>query len=106
MFRCSQFSPFDSIFGMFDFRAPTYYVRDPAVIKQLGVKDFDHFEDHRSFAQTDTDVMWGNSLFQMKGEKWRATLSPAFTGSKMRQMFDLVTDSAVDVVEHFKLASG
>lgn len=40
----------------------------------------------------------------MKGEKWRqmrAMLSPAFTGSKMRQMFELVTDCADDVIKHF-----
>lgn len=40
----------------------------------------------------------------MKGEKWRhmrATLSPAFTGSKMRQMFELVTECAECMVNHF-----
>lgn len=31
----------------------------------------------------------------------RSTLSPAFTGSKMRQMFELVSECADDVVEHF-----
>lgn len=31
----------------------------------------------------------------------RATLSPAFTGSKMRLMFELVADCADDVVKHF-----
>lgn len=41
------------------------------------------------------DILFGNSLFLLKGAKWRdmrATLSPAFTGSKMRQMFELVSD--------------
>lgn len=41
------------------------------------------------------DILFGNSLFLLKGAKWRdmrATLSPAFTGSKMRQMFDLVSE--------------
>lgn len=47
----------------------------------------------------------------MKGEKWRnmrSTLSPAFTGSKMRQMFGLVTECTDDVVKHFqkKAANG
>ncbi|XP_055306497.1 probable cytochrome P450 9f2 [Sitodiplosis mosellana] len=38
----------------------------------------------------------------------RATLSPAFTGSKMRQMFDLTSECAEDVVKHFlsKVKSG
>lgn len=32
----------------------------------------------------------------------RATLSPAFTGSKMRKMFELVAECADNVVEHFQ----
>lgn len=35
--------------GAFDFRTPILIVRDPDVIKQLVVKDFDHFEDHMNF---------------------------------------------------------
>lgn len=90
---------------MFDFREPLFIIRDPEIIKRVGVKDFDHFEDHRSFTDSDTDVLWGNNLIQMKGEKWRhmrATLSPAFTGSKMRQMFDLVLEVVDDIVKHFE----
>lgn len=31
----------------------------------------------------------------------RATLSPAFTGSKMRQMFELITECSEGIVKHF-----
>lgn len=88
---------------MFDFRVPQYIIRSPEIIKQIGVKDFDYFEDHRAFTDEKTDKLWGNSLFLMKGEKWRqmrATLSPAFTGSKMLQMFELVSECADDIVKH------
>lgn len=40
--------------------------------------------------------MLGNALISLSGKKWRdmrATLSPAFTGSKMRQMLGLVVSS-------------
>lgn len=93
------------IFGMFDFRKPMYFIRDPEMVKQLAVKDFDHFEDHRSFVDDDVDALFGNSLFMLHGEKWRdmrATLSPAFTGSKMRQMFELVTDCAHEMSAYFQ----
>ncbi len=56
---------------MFDFRKPMYSVRDPDVVKQLAVKDFDHFEDHRSFVDEKVDPMFGNSLISLKGSKWR-----------------------------------
>lgn len=78
-------------------------VRNPETIKQIAVKDFDHFENHRDFTDEKTDKFWGNALFFLKSEKWRhmrATLSPAFTGSKMRQMYDLVGECADDVVNH------
>lgn len=90
---------------MFDFRVPRYVIRDPDAIKQIAVKDFDFFVDHQTFADDKTDNLFGNNLLHMKGEKWRqmrATLSPAFTGSKMRQMFELVTDCGEDLVNHFQ----
>lgn len=40
----------------------------------------------------------------LKGQKWkemRSTLSPVFTGKKMRLMFDLVTDCSDQVSKHF-----
>lgn len=41
----------------------------------------------------------------MKGEKWRdmrTTLSPAFTGSKMRLMFELLHDCVADTMQYFR----
>lgn len=75
---------------MFDMRTPILLLNEPEIIKRLTVKEFDHFTDHRHFVDDDLDKLFGNSLFFMKGQKWRdmrSTLSPAFTGSKMRHMF-------------------
>lgn len=85
---------------MFEFRKPFFFIRDPEVIKQLTVKDFDHFEDHLLFLNDEVDHLFGNGLIMLRGQKWRdmrATLSPAFTGSKMRQMIDLITDCATEM---------
>lgn len=68
---------------MFEFRRPAVLVRDPKLIKQLCVKDFDYFMDHRIILTEDIDKMMGNTLFVLQGQKWkdmRGTLSPAFTG--------------------------
>lgn len=92
------------IFGFFDFHRPVFFIRDPEILRQLSIKDFDHFEDHRTFLNKASDTLFGKSLVMMKGKKWRdmrATLSPAFTGSKMRQMFELVIESAEDMVDYF-----
>lgn len=93
------------IFGAFDFSVRQYIVRDPEVCRRIAIKDFDHFQDHRIFIDENIDELTGNSLVSLRGEKWRqmrATLSPAFTGSKMRQMFELVSECAEGVVEHFR----
>lgn len=96
--------PSEKMYGLFDFRRPQLVVRDPDLLKQLTVKDFDHFEDHRPFFDLSRDDLFGNSLFMMKGQRWRdmrATLSPAFTGSKMRQMYPLMTECADGMTKHF-----
>lgn len=79
------------------------FIRDPEILKQLAVKDCDHFENHREFVDEHSDVLFGNSLALMRDAKWRdmrATLSPVFTGSKMRLMFELVGDTAHEMAEH------
>ncbi|XP_019557478.3 probable cytochrome P450 9f2 [Aedes albopictus] len=105
-----QTHPQAKIMGLFDFTAPVWMVRDPDTIKQLGVKDFDHFSDHTPiYTRGDvqdmgTESLFGNSLLLLRGQKWRdmrATLSPAFTGSRMREMFELVSECARSMVEYF-----
>lgn len=90
-FRTSKFV------GFFDFREPSLVIQDPDMIKQIGVKDFENFVNHQLFATSDADELFVHSLFLMKDQRWkdmRGTLSPAFTGSKMRMMFELVRDCA------------
>ncbi|XP_053689443.1 cytochrome P450 9e2-like [Sabethes cyaneus] len=96
------------VFGMFDLIDPVYVLRDPELIKQVGVKDFDHFTDRvpifGSTAYDHPNLIVGKSLFTLTGQKWknmRSTLSPAFTGSKMRQMFNLVVECSENTAQYF-----
>lgn len=85
--------------GFFNFMRPIYILRDPELYKQIAVKNFDSFVDHRFIIEPQMDSLMGNTLFLMRGEKWRkmrTTLTPVFTGSKMRHMFELVRDCAVE----------
>ncbi|XP_053683281.1 cytochrome P450 9e2-like [Sabethes cyaneus] len=91
--------PDAKLIGLYDFMQPIVLLRDPEVIKKLIVKDFDHFSDHPAVMTNadDGESLFGNSLIALRGQKWRdmrATLSPAFTGSKMRHMFELVSSCA------------
>ncbi|XP_063695738.1 cytochrome P450 9e2-like [Culicoides brevitarsis] len=97
--------PDASIVGLFDMKQPIFMIRDPEIVKQITVKDFDHFGDHRSVLDEKKEPLFGNSLVNLKGQKWRemrATLSPIFTGSKMRQMFELVSEIGAQIAEYFK----
>ncbi|EAT47609.1 AAEL001312-PA [Aedes aegypti] len=80
--------------GFFAFRRPGYLIHDPALAKQIMIKDFDHFTDHMNTISVDVDPIFGRALFFMDGQRWRhgrSGLSPAFTGSKMRNMFTLLS---------------
>jgi cytochrome P450 family 9 len=91
--------------GIYQFLLPTLLVRDPDLIKQMLVKDFDHFVDHRGFVPTETDPLLGKSLFSLLGIKWRemrSTLSPSFTSSKMKYLFSMVSQSGEQFVKHFQ----
>lgn len=86
-------------------RSPQYIIRDPEFYKHISIKASDHFEERLTLVDETADKLWGNAMLGLRGEKWRnmrATLSPAFSGSKMKQMFDLVAECAVDVVKHFQ----
>uniref|UniRef100_A0A182S4Z6 Uncharacterized protein n=1 Tax=Anopheles funestus TaxID=62324 RepID=A0A182S4Z6_ANOFN len=97
------------IHGTFNLRQPAYIVRDPDLVKQITVKDFDYFVDHMTTGFEDTEgnshLLLSNTLVALRGQKWRAmraTLSPAFTGSKMRLMFALIAECGQTMVAHFR----
>ncbi|XP_018353988.1 PREDICTED: cytochrome P450 9e2-like [Trachymyrmex septentrionalis] len=81
--------------GMFDMNVPIVVIRDPELIKSIALKHFDSFTDHRSFIDENQDPLFGKNLFALRGEKWRqvrSLLSPAFTSSKMKNMFKLMSE--------------
>lgn len=81
--------------GWYEFTRPVVLVRDPELIKAITIKDFEHFTDHRGFDFDELEVLFSKSLFSLRGEKWknmRHLLSPAFTSSKMKSMFVLMSE--------------
>ncbi|XP_069676306.1 cytochrome P450 9e2-like [Periplaneta americana] len=79
----------------FMFRHPIILVCDPELIKAVAVKDFEFFTDRNTTIFENGDPLWTNILVNRKGPAWRdmrSTLSPAFTSSKMKMMFKLVSD--------------
>ncbi|XP_076179536.1 cytochrome P450 9e2-like [Ptiloglossa arizonensis] len=84
-------------FGFHLMTNPVLVIRDPELIASIAVKNFDNFTDHLDFANKDADPMMGKMLFFLRGDHWREMrklLTPAFTGAKMKIMFDLIVDCA------------
>lgn len=91
-----------SIFGIFMIKRPVLVIKDLHLIKQVLIKDFDHFVDHSNRADPTIEPILYGSLFFLDGEKWRTTrtaLSPAFTGTKLRQMFQLIVECSERTVD-------
>ncbi|XP_065169101.1 cytochrome P450 9e2-like [Atheta coriaria] len=94
----------DRYAGFYQTTMPSLMIRDPELIKQITIKDFDHFVDHRLFAPENVEPIWTKNLFSLKGDTWRdmrATLSPTFTASKMRSMFVLMEKSGQQYVDFY-----
>ncbi|XP_017777880.1 PREDICTED: cytochrome P450 9e2-like [Nicrophorus vespilloides] len=92
-------------FGFYQFSTPILMIKDLDLIKKIGIKHFDHFHDHAVFSSEDIDPLWSKNLVASTGEKWRkmrTTLSPSFTSSKMKLMFNLITNCAEEFVLYFK----
>ncbi|KAJ8928372.1 hypothetical protein NQ314_019103 [Rhamnusium bicolor] len=97
-------TPGTRYFGFYQFVKPILILKDPDLIKQIAVKDFDHFTDHRTFVPEDTEPLWNKNLLALKGQQWhdmRSILSPSFTSSKMRTMFVLMLECADNFVQNF-----
>lgn len=90
--------------GAYQFTLPTLILKDPDLIKQICIRDFDHFVDHRSFVTEESDPLFGKNLFSLKGQRWRTMrpiLSPSFTSSKMKVMFMLMSECAESLSGYF-----
>ncbi|XP_011869160.1 PREDICTED: cytochrome P450 9e2-like [Vollenhovia emeryi] len=98
-----NYFPNAKYYGTNDFPTPAIFLRDPELIKDIMVKDFENFPDHRIVLDENAEPLVGNNLFSMRGDRWRemrTTLSPSFTASKMKFMFDLISKCSHDFVNY------
>ncbi|XP_013172506.1 PREDICTED: probable cytochrome P450 9f2 [Papilio xuthus] len=97
--------PNEKYVGYIEAITPVVLIRDPEIIKHITVKDFDHFVNHKDFFPEEIEPLFGSSLLLMKDNKWRdmrTTLSPTFTGSKMRHMLPFMIEISNNMVNYLK----
>ncbi|XP_029663909.1 cytochrome P450 9e2-like [Formica exsecta] len=93
-----NFNPDAKYFGFYVTTTPTFLLRDPEIIKSILVKNFDSFPNRRGFSDLN-EPLFAKNLFSLRGQKWRDVrnlLSPSFTSSKMKMMFTLMSECAVN----------
>lgn len=96
----SRIYAFYTLFGDY-----TLMLSDPYLIKQVLVKDFDHFVNRDPKEQDYTDRLMSKSILMMRDDKWkemRATLSPVYTTSKLKTLFVLLQECINDFISFYE----
>ncbi|KAJ9594225.1 hypothetical protein L9F63_014385 [Diploptera punctata] len=91
--------------GIYSFDQPAIVVLDNDLIKNVLVKDSQNFADHLISMDEKLDPLGSRNLFTLKGQKWkhmRMNLSPTFTSGKMKNMFLLVEQSALQFEKYLE----
>lgn len=90
-------------FGIWSFTTPVLVVRSPELVKLILIKDFQYFVDRNAGIDEKTDSLGSTFLFFSKAPIWRSLrtkVTPIYTTGKLRQMFDMIYNSAGDMIEH------
>lgn len=94
------------LIGIYDIGgSPSYFIRDIDLIHKITIKDFDTFMNHSFQIDRELDPLMSRVLFTMKNQSWRdmrSTLSPIFTGSKMRHMLSLMINCTNELTAHIR----
>ncbi|XP_054156810.1 cytochrome P450 3A11-like, partial [Oppia nitens] len=77
---------------------PVVLVADPELAKHIQIKDFQYFNDRTLSLKIITHPIIDGSVHLKCGQRWRdlrSVLSPMFSGSKLRKLYELI-DSSID----------
>ncbi|XP_053697994.1 probable cytochrome P450 9f2 [Sabethes cyaneus] len=90
------------LFGFYNYLSPVFYIRDPNLARRIWTQEFKHFSNHGYFLDENKDVILGNQLHLLKGDKWkqmRHTVSPIFAAKNVALMTSLIRTNSLDLVD-------
>lgn len=88
--------------GIFSALRPVLLLRDFDLVRNVLIKDFQHFHDRGIHFDEKRDPLSAH-LFAINGKKWknlRAKLSPTFTSGKMKAMFSTLVNCGDSLQKH------
>ncbi|XP_044754602.1 cytochrome P450 6j1-like [Coccinella septempunctata] len=91
--------------GFFILDEPCLMVNDLDLIRNILIKDFDHFLNRTMTNNEAHDAIGSNILFLMKTPRWRdirRRMTPAFSSGKMKLMSKLMIKCAEDMVDYVR----
>lgn len=83
--------------GVYVMQKPFLLLRDPEIIKQILIKDFNIFSDRYFSSRNKADKLSTHNLFSINNPEWRylrTKLSPVFTSGKVKQLFHLMVQTS------------
>ena len=100
----------EDFYGIYMLGKPTLVVKNVDMIRNVMVKDFNHFVDRNSesisqWAQGgDMDQLWAKGMAELRGELWkdvRSSFSPVFTSGKMKGMLKFIAEVGQSLKKDF-----
>lgn len=92
--------------GFYIFHKPLLLVRDPEIIKQILIKDFNNFSDRNFGGSVQKDSIGMKNLFGLNNPEWkylRSKITPTLTPLKLKQMFLLMKKTGEPMLEYIKM---
>ncbi|KAK0078337.1 hypothetical protein PV326_009434, partial [Microctonus aethiopoides] len=89
--------------GFYIFHKPCILLRDPEIIKQILIKDFENFSDRHFAGSTQKDSIGMKNLFGLRNPAWkylRTKITPTLTRGKLKQMFPLMTETGKPMMNY------
>ncbi|KAK5641862.1 hypothetical protein RI129_010409 [Pyrocoelia pectoralis] len=98
--------PSSRYIGIYQFRKPTLFIRDPELIRLITIKSFNSFPEHSLFCNDENDVPKNKGLFSLGGKSgWlemRKKLNGGFSPSKMKDMFGIINESVDTLIDYLE----
>ncbi|XP_002731619.1 cytochrome P450 3A24-like [Saccoglossus kowalevskii] len=94
---------YGKVCGIYEGRRPMLLVTDPEMCKQICVKHFSSFKNRNTLPLKSKPM--SSRLFQLADDRWkvtRNTLTPSFSGSKMRLMSPLISRCADELIKNME----